>query len=278
MIKKLVNTILYIIVLAYAIVGGALIFAGFYVKNAVTIDPEVIPTKAIKYVGYFIIAVGFILLFVAAVGLIATCLGSYCLMMAFGSLSLMLLICEVIITILAFLLPSIAVKAFSEKFDDDFPNYKFSEPNTMYFIDISQKSLKCCGKDGPKDWLESDVDREHPSKKTKQLPYTCCKKLENVDTKEMDKIIKDSGKDLLSGGKVSDEKKKKLEDIMKNVPENCGSPDNIKNDGCTGLVKEFVESKVKKIAFIVIIVGLAQLAAIIFACFIAPTLLLVAVV
>lgn len=120
----------------------------------------------------------------------AGCLGALrenlCLLKLYSLMLLILFICEILLSTVAFVFPNSLSHYLKESLAKD-PLMKYrDDANLQNLIDVIQRELKCCGisDGGYKDWSQNiyfNCSISNPSPEKCAVPYSCCRNPRSFD-------------------------------------------------------------------------------------------------
>lgn len=122
-----------------------------------------------------LIAIGFILLFVATLGAYGAIKESVMLINLYGVCLFLVFILEVSASIAAFVMQGQVREMLMRTMDQSMAEYETND-YLKSGVDFMQSGLECCGVDGPKDWLQymnQNVTNAEDDNEV-VVPYSCC--------------------------------------------------------------------------------------------------------
>ncbi|XP_061387782.1 tetraspanin-6 [Musca vetustissima] len=136
-----------------------------------------------------LIAIGFILLFVATLGAYGAIKESVMLINLYGVCLFMVFILEVSASIAAFVMQGQVREMLVRTMNDSLANYEKNE-YIQAGVDFMQSGLECCGVDGPRDWvnfIEQPNNTVNGQANRINVPDSCCGLFNAYDPRECDK-------------------------------------------------------------------------------------------
>ncbi|XP_005181579.2 23 kDa integral membrane protein [Musca domestica] len=119
-----------------------------------------------------LIAIGFILLFVATLGAYGAIKESVMLINLYGVCLFLVFILEVSASIAAFVMQGQVREMLVRTMNESLANYESNE-YIQAGVDFMQSGLECCGVDGPRDWINF-IQQSNSTDNRIDVPLSCC--------------------------------------------------------------------------------------------------------
>ncbi|KNC24049.1 hypothetical protein FF38_11325 [Lucilia cuprina] len=132
-----------------------------------------------------LIAIGFILIFVATLGAYGAIKESVMLINLYGVCLFLVFILEVSASIAAFVMQGQVREMLVRTLNQSMADYEKNE-YIQTGVDFMQSGLECCGVDGPKDWAKYMNQTSNNMEDEVSVPYSCCGRFNMQDATKCD--------------------------------------------------------------------------------------------
>ncbi|XP_074662831.1 CD63 antigen-like [Tubulanus polymorphus] len=165
---KCVKFLLFAFNLLFFLAGLGLIIAGAIIQSKFSEFLKFFEETSFNSVAVLLIVLGCIVFIIGFFGCCGAVKENYCMVMTFAVLMGLIFIIEIGAGIAAFVMKSNVEKQVRKGMSDTLGQY-WKNPSVKKTWDGVQKTFKCCGVDGPKDWKKTNGTT------TGNIPVSCCK-------------------------------------------------------------------------------------------------------
>jgi len=165
---EFIRIILFVLNFIFWAAGGVILGVGIYVKvqledlKHIEVSHDTLQTSAL-----FLISLGCIVFVVGLLGCCGSLTQNRCMLLLYFSLVTLIFIGEIALAIAVYANKDSVTDSIKEQFGDCMDKYNNqTEPICQDTIDTLQSVLKCCGVEGPNDWVTRNYT---------DPPTSCCK-------------------------------------------------------------------------------------------------------
>jgi len=162
---EFIRTILFVLNFVFWGAGGVILGVGIYIKTqTAALDNVSLSTDSMETMSYILIGLGCVVFAVGLLGCCGSLTQNVCMLMTYFSIVSVIFIGEIALAIVVYVKKDTIADQSRETFRTCMEEY--NTPNATEIaketVDTIQSVLKCCGEDGPGDWVNTT------------MPNSCC--------------------------------------------------------------------------------------------------------